>query len=487
MANRSMTSASPGYRGGSLREPLYQVDAARDSKNERINRSQKYLPPYRYDSNETFENIYQSSEEAYITVAKGLVLEYEASKDEFDPYDVMIRSLEISQIKKIADAHMERALSLPTFPERFETEEMALIRKVDELFGHVLLEFYASKDGILLKQQIESLKSKTNRYHELTHRNQMSDSDKIRLRSPINTRLDNSFSNSTKEFKDNRGLFTHIEDSKSTATVSTNVNQYDNCNPFKSQTTFERIYNRDEEDNRNDNDTRDKSFNHISPSATSKMRREILSEIVDLKDIMKKSSSDSEKRRYKRHLKKLLGELEVYSSTNHYMRDNEIQEPRQSVMERRDSIATTATYETEQETETKKLSSKHYIKSRQVFTFSPDEKMLHQSRGFIHINDVEKGFRIVNVVAHDNLHDGHLFQAQYRSEFFTVRVPSGGVKKGQIFSSPMLHPSGEKENLVKYESLLDRMDIPSGGWRDRIFNCCNDPLLLISCLFPNGK
>ncbi len=483
-----MTSASTGYIGGSLREPLYQVDAARHSKNHKINRSQKYLPPYRYDSNETFENIYQSSEEAYTTVAKGLILEYEASKDYFDPYDVLIRSLEISQIKKLADAHMEKALSLPTFPERCETEEMALIRKVDELFGHVLLEFYASRDGILLKQQIESLKSKNNRYHELTHRNQMSDSVKIRPRSPINAHLNNSFTNSTKEFKENRGLFTRIENSTSTATVSTNVNQYNSCNPYKSQTTFERIYNRDEEDNRNDNDTRDKSFNHISPSVTSKMRREIMSEIVDLKDIMKKASSDSEKRRYKKHLKKLLGELEVYSSTNHYMRDNEIQEPQQSVMERRDSIATTATYETEQETEREKISSKRNIKSsRQVFTFSPDEKMLHQSRGFIHINDVEKGFRIVNVAAHDNLQDGHLFQAQYRSEFFTVRVPSGGVKKGQIFTSPMLHPSGEKENLVKYESLLDRMDIPSGGWRDRIFNCCSDPLLLISFLFPNGK
>ena len=154
-----------------LREPLFLPPVKGINKTIRSNNitANKYLPPYRYDSNETTFNKYISVE-AYSIVAKTLLCEYEIHKDDFEPYDIVIRTLSISQIKMFADAHMEKALTLPTFQDPNEPLEMTLLRRIDLHFRDVLLEFYASENGILLRPQIEELRKKAERQKDVMKR-----------------------------------------------------------------------------------------------------------------------------------------------------------------------------------------------------------------------------------------------------------------------------------------------------------------------------
>lgn len=430
-----------------LKEPLYAVEAISSPRSNKT--TNRYLPPYRYDDNESILNVYLSSDEAYCTAAKALVFEFEMSKNNNDPYDIMIRSLAISQIKMFADAHMERALRLPTFPERHETTEVSLIRRIDAIYGHVLFEFYASKDGILLVPQIEVLQKHRRRVEEEKNENSV---------------IGNSSLQSSTQLKD------VVFRKACNQPIIPSLNQKDEPNQVQPDSSFDRIYDIDIE--QNDLDRND------SRSTSSKLRRELLSEISDLKNIMRSTSSDSERNTYKKHLRLLINELDNSHGEEHTIKH----QSRRLNMEREHSI--TETVETREETDV--VSNKRTIVARETISTNSDEKIL-QSRGFVHISDVDRGFKSVTLMAHDNMKDGYLFQAKYRNTFFSVRVPSGGVNKGDIFSSPMLHPSDEKENVIIFESLLDGMEVPYGSWRDSIFNCCNDALLSMSCMCPNGK
>ena len=465
--------------GTPLREPLYHSTAIKASSMGK--QSNQYLPPHRYDENETVFNIYMSSDEAYATVAKALLFDHAANKKDYEPYDIVIKILSISQIKMFADAHMEKALTLPTFPERDESPNVSLMRRIDLVFGPVLLEFYASKDGILLGPQIDLLVKKDNRVEEKRN----DSSEKRDQRSEQITSLSvmpSTISVTTQQIQgsnqrnDQRNDYhsDHHSDLGNDRTPRDSPRELNftddiESNMFQYESSFDQIYNLEIEKNNSESTTKTAVSKEGLAPPVSNLRQEILNEIVQIKDAIRNTESDLDRHRYKNHLHSLLDEVDRYKNLNKRKDITNVQ-----LSESRAAIDVDVPVVKTRQT------------SREVHkVVSFDEKFI-QSRGFVHIQDVEKGFKFVRVIAHDNLDDGVLFQANYRQESFTVRVPYGGVKKGQVFASPMLHPSGEYREVVEYESLLDGMEIPEGRWRDDICNCCIDPMLLLNCFCPNG-
>ena len=68
--------------------------------------------------------------------------------------------------------------------------------------------------------------------------------------------------------------------------------------------------------------------------------------------------------------------------------------------------------------------------------------------------------------------------------------PNGGVRKGMLFTTPMLQIRSKEDTngyVVTYDSQLDSMRIPRGRWRDGLFHCVNDPLVFLSFFFPHGE
>ena len=169
-----------------LRQPLYSAPpgspesdpAGVDEKDlvqiKRDRRQSQYLPPYRYDKDEqpSTRNIYRTSDEAYSTLARSLVYEYECCKHAYTAHQVILKNLTITQRKFFADAHMERAVNLPVIRTNKDKGKgkrkgepqppiHSLIRLVDVIYGTVFLEYFASKDGNLLQSQIENLNKAT--------------------------------------------------------------------------------------------------------------------------------------------------------------------------------------------------------------------------------------------------------------------------------------------------------------------------------------
>jgi hypothetical protein len=535
----------------SLREPLHQYEVgALSPKSHRKQSSNDYLPPYRYDDNESVYNKYLASDEAYGTVAKVLLLEYESSKNEYEPYDIILKTLTISQIKQFSDAHMEKVLTLPTFPEHGESSNAALLRRVDAVFGVVLIEFYATRDGILLGPQVENLTKKNRKVEESRQDSDSSSLTRPRVIGVTTNMTDVSLIGSSTQrsvtFQPGGTNDKKNQQRDRTSIPPSNSNMHDGAKSIidnnkeskllRNENSFDKIYNAEvEEDSYLGNIINRQSSDNASLASKSILRQELLNEVVKLKDIIKSADNEEDKQRYRDHLYSLETELDLINDLDRDKNTQSIQPcDKSEVMDRNipndNSLVVTVvgseekdvtTYTTEivndqspsleiqnnsPDLEANIKSPKHEIDNKshnpeivhknRSLEFVEDEEELHpmpidekiiQSKGFIHIRDVEKGFKFATLIAHQNLKDGLLFQARYRNEYFTIRVPQGGVRKGQAFSSPMLHPSGEKENVVSYESLLDGMNIPKGRWRDRVFNCCSDPMLSLSFICPNGK
>ena len=534
-----------------LREPLFLPPVKGINKIKRSNQNTKtpnqYLPPYRYDDNETTFNIY-TSVEAYSIVAKTLLCEYEIHKDDFEPYDIVIRTLSISQIKMFADAHMEKALTLPTFQDPGEPLEMTLLRRIDLHFRDVLLEFYASENGILLRPQIDELRSKAEKLKDATKRHENvelheesfhidnciknintndcnsanisslhSHNDVINNQESNESKVPYSAYNGTSNLDCTTGTNNDKQSTLNQSHFETNSDTLnkDESRQLQYESDFDRIYNSENEEDNPTQRLEVRDCDETDRSSNSRLRQEILSEIGQLKSLIKNTSSDLEKKRYKTHLTSLIDELDTSRNINSKMKSEAKRSSKANIdrnISKVDSCETApgkdgffqnGSIEFNEDEDRDIFDSPGYekdIHSRRHFdidrsdreayspTMSADkEKIIHQSRGFVHINDVEKGFQFVRLIAHEDLKDGCLFQAKYRQRYFTIRVPGGGIKRGEVFSSPVLHPSGEKNNVVTYESLLDGMEIPRGGWRDKFFHCCNDPMFFMSCFCPNGK
>ena len=494
IATNNLLSMYYEYAMNNLRDPLCPTDRDNVYRTNKRN-SNKYLPPYPYDGNENIlMNIYLSSDEAYATIAKTLLLQYEVNQHDTDPYDIMIKSLGISQIKMFADGHMERALNLPTFPERNEPSILSLVRQIDAHYAPVLLEFFASKDGILLKPQVEQLRKNK----EIMSVDNSSSHQLIQSRNIEESKMDKGQTFPAKHTiihnEKNTSKMHHIMSETTTGTV-----ENEKVKDLQLKDTFERIFETEtdftqinEDSERNEYLSIDQNgSNQSSDKRASKLRREILGEIAQIKDLIKNTDSDIEKKRYKSHVNELIDELDRHTTniTSGYPSrlDHMNKSPGEDPKRHRVIVSRTQTDEIENSfVETVNNRSITKVETGTLATKSIDENMV-KSRGYIHINDVEKGFQYVTMTAHENMKNGFLFQAKYRQQYFTVRVPKGGVKKGAIFSSPMLHPSGGKTKIIEFESLLDRMEIPQGRWRDKFFHCFNDHLLHMSCFCPNGK
>lgn len=71
----------------------------------------------------------------------------------------------------------------------------------------------------------------------------------------------------------------------------------------------------------------------------------------------------------------------------------------------------------------------------------------------------------VHVLAPADLPEGYTFEACVNGDpdrTFTAEVPEGGVKEGQTFLAAL------PENYPG-----ERLDIPTGHWKDGLFGCCN--------------
>jgi len=118
-------------------------------------------------------------------------------------------------------------------------------------------------------------------------------------------------------------------------------------------------------------------------------------------------------------------------------------------------------------------------------------------------NSSTEKMRIVKVQAPENLPESYRFEANLGEESFMVIVPKGGVRKGQIFTSPVLGSDNDRQytKMKSNNSLLSdskkwmnehknaKMVTPIGYWRNNIWDCLSDgidhPMLLNSCFCPH--
>ncbi len=494
-----------------LNDPLYRFSGNDiSSAPSRKVKGDQYLPPYRYDDNEAAYNKYLASDEAYATVAKALLFEVGNNIGDHSPYDIVIRTLAISQIKMFADAHMEKALLLPTFPERFEAPNIVLMRKIDSVFGSVLLEFYATKDGILLGPQVEMLtkndmnqeekKMKTNATSIQNYDSPTTTTTTVPTKKVDHKGLevgkdedDHSFTKYSMSTAGKSKIESDMEVQEDENVINFSLDSASKKERDNTEGSFDEIYNTSMHEVGNNPSFSDRSTQMFTSASKSKLKKEIISEIDRVKLEIQNTDSQDEKQTYQSHLKSLLSKLDQFTYIEEF--DEEESPPQVE----RYAVRTNTLGEEEtplpksrrlfNENATKNIATtrtKQTAQNRGIMS-TPSYDRSMQSRGFVHIKDMERGFKIVKVIAHEDMKDGVLFQAKYREQHFTIRVPMGGVKEGEIFSSPVLHPSDKPNFVVHYECLLDTMEVPKGRWRDRLFQCFNDPMLCMSCLCPNGK
>eukprot|EP00584_Thalassiosira_punctigera_P011158 CAMPEP_0172529610 /NCGR_PEP_ID=MMETSP1067-20121228/3655_1 /TAXON_ID=265564 ORGANISM="Thalassiosira punctigera, Strain Tpunct2005C2" /NCGR_SAMPLE_ID=MMETSP1067 /ASSEMBLY_ACC=CAM_ASM_000444 /LENGTH=288 /DNA_ID=CAMNT_0013313699 /DNA_START=21 /DNA_END=887 /DNA_ORIENTATION=+ len=73
----------------------------------------------------------------------------------------------------------------------------------------------------------------------------------------------------------------------------------------------------------------------------------------------------------------------------------------------------------------------------------------------------------LQVVAPATLAEGYTFEAEANGQRFTVKVPEGGVEKGQTFSVPF---PASSDGYVG--SAIPHASAPVGHWKDDLFGCC---------------
>lgn len=90
---------------------------------------------------------------------------------------------------------------------------------------------------------------------------------------------------------------------------------------------------------------------------------------------------------------------------------------------------------------------------------------------------------LVHVTAPATLPGGYTFEASINgdpSRTFTAEVPDGGVTEGEVFLAPLPDRAGGP-----------RLNIPTGGWKDGLFGCCNlgicHPTLWCTICCPQSK
>eukprot|EP00957_Ditylum_brightwellii_P208020 15355516-Ditylum_brightwellii.AAC.1 len=133
---------------------------------------------------------------------------------------------------------MERAMNITAHSAENEAPIIPIVRKVDELFGVVLLEYFASSDGYLFASQVDSINRALAKLQKSIPFDTNGD----------NSHLDNDIESqvSTREEHRKDQLSAVSSDSREIVTVETsstlNSPPSKNISERSSETTFEKIY-----------------------------------------------------------------------------------------------------------------------------------------------------------------------------------------------------------------------------------------------------
>ena len=504
-----------------LNEPLFRAPLGSPERDPglHIRRGQEpqYLPPHRYDSDEEVRNIYRTSDEAYAIVARALAYEYACCKHTYDAYVIVKRNLTPTQRKFFADAHMERAMNVPFSVDKGEATMKSLVRQVDLVFGMVFLEYYASKDGILIPSQVESInrvlktQSVASAYPTAeVHTNSSTNSNIVMDIIEENTVVDiieedNSIVMDIIE-EDNSIVMDVIEEDNSIVMdiieedrdefverrdeQNPNIPIVDHRSDFQvdeprqadspSETSFDRLY--------YDATTKEEatingagSANMAASSDTteaqtthSKLRQELLREIMHTTQLARAESDENQRKVYEEHLVTLRRKFNKYIEKGTAVAGKDTVK----VLQSQDRVHTNEDIKVFEE-----MPTEHFVvlDRKMVFEF---EQGVGRSSGS---SEQAPVLRFIRIVAPMSLEEGYTFEAKYRNLKFLAKVPEGGVRKGQSFVTPMLNTSGASRQLVSFESVLEGMQVPKGAWRDGLFNCVKDPLVLLSFGCPHGK
>ncbi len=530
---------------GGLREPLYppppgspDFDPAFidkdlvDMKREKT----QYLPPYRYSSDEKVRNVYRSSDEAYCTVAKNLLLHFECGKNIHDAHEIVKTNLTPTQRKFFADAHMEKAMHIPAQLVEGEPNHFAIVRRCDLVFGVVLLEYYASSDGNLFAAQIESIDralAKLNNaipYMGEEQKGQENLDDRhVDIHEEEQNELDVKDSN---EISDSSGE--NIAEESRPEKLSQEINTY------SEDSTFDKIYhegtnsNVDEESSAKGEDATVKTASTETHLKHSMLRQELLKEITQISQLLWSTNDKDQKELYEDYLDTLRQRFNDYAdkkATDGYVmkttlqslqNNNRVNTDDQTPIPSKQGIPESS-YMANISLNSQIVDDvdEHFIRVSTVDQFpitvvdrTPDKDNLiatevsykvpdiqhaegtndvyerglkHQSSKLRRVSELESGLKNIQLVAPIAMKEGFTFIAKYRKKKFLARIPRGGVKKNQTFVTPMLKPTSTSRQFVCYETQLESMNIPKGRWRDGLFNCLKDPLLLLALFFPLGK
>ncbi len=539
---RSMGGRRKSHNG--LREPLYppphgspHIDPAMiDNDLADIRREKtQYLPPYRYGSDEKVRNVYRSSDEAYCTVAKNLLLHFECGRNIHDAHEIVKKNLTPTQRKFFADAHMEKAMRVSAQSIEGEPNHFAIVRRCDLVFGVVLLEYYASCDGNLFAAQIESIDralAKLNNAipymgeEQTDQENLVERHDEIHEeeRDDLDVKENNEISNTV---SDNHAKESYLEQASSEIDQS------------PEDSTFDKIYqeetNGDEHSAAKGEDATVKTASTETHLKHSMLRQELLKEIMQISQLLHSTNDTDQKDLYEEYLDSLRKRFNDYAdrkgtggyvmkTTNIPSSQNvnraHIENPTPMLSEQR-IPESSYTANSSLHSQVVEDGDEHYIRVSTVDQFpitvvdrtpgkgdslasetsykTPDVQhsegtndvyqrgLEHQSSKLKRVSELESGLKNIELVAPIAMKEGFTFVAKYRKKKFLARIPRGGVQKGETFVTPMLKPTGKSRQFVCYETQLESMNIPRGRWRDGLFNCLKDPLLLLALFFPLGK
>lgn len=471
-----------------FREPLYKgppgspdLDPGIERDLARIRKEKsEYLPPLRYDKDEEIDNIYLSSDEAYSTTAKLLSYEYSCCKHTYNAHHVLKKNLTPTQRKFFSEAHMERERNISNGTIASVPSTMKLVKQIDSVFGMVLLEYYASKDGKLTAAQEDSIE------HALRKERKSQERSNLRVNRDEEIELTGIALD-----KGNEGTIpeTPVASNTSVATTvtETNGNGKDD-EPYNDQfeSSFDRLYhNISSKDQTEVLPVESSTTENTLPSeatatqtSRTKLRQELLREIMQVTKLLRKETDTEQKLKYEHHLNNLRCKF------NQHIEGTPVKSSNMTIVfESQNKVDTNwkPVHElTDEPIETIEKSSEHL-----VMDFETDPGSVFTETGNSTVACRELKF--INIVAPRSMPEGYLFDAMYRNEKFLAKVPRGGVDKGEVFTTPMLNPSGASNQYVSYELGMKSMHVPRGGWRDGFCNCFKDPLCFLSFVFPHGK
>ena len=501
-----------------LREPLFSAPLGSPERNdpafdedlaEIIKAKPAYFPPYRYERDEIVKNVYRSNDEAYLALAKQLLRELEYCKNTYQAHQVLMNNLTPTQRKFFADAHMERMKNVTEIPHINEAPITSLIREIDVEFGMVLLEYYASIDGSLLDTQIRSL-NKLNQNHDVeveveamrdetesnSERNCVAETPCISNVSEVETPfLDEKHDNNGVKQEDNNNSRVPVDEGKSKENDATKDEENHEVTQDMSTLTA------------NDSNL---SGSTTKQASRSKLRQELLKEILQVTDLIRRESDEIQRSIYTRHLDNLRRRFnknvdayknqEVTSDVESALQlDSRSCEYTDNVqlLHSQDRVHTDVSLLKYKDMPSDVLQSNSRAKSSiedvDDKTWSEEESRIENEMEDVQVessvNHESDKVQFIKIVAPFDMPEGYVFDAQYRRKRFLAKCPKGGVRKGEKFKTPVLNPSGATSQIVLYESMLDDMEkgIPRGRWRDSFFKCFHDPLCVMAFFCPQGK